>query len=56
MSDEWAATGSALKAALVAGDFDNRRTPEQYRISHQNSHAVVFASDRRPSSSATAGS
>lgn len=35
---DWA----ALKAALVADDFDNERTPEQYRISHQNSHAVVF--------------
>jgi GNAT superfamily N-acetyltransferase len=32
----------ALKGALVADDFDNRRTPEQYRRSHENSHAVVF--------------
>ncbi len=32
----------ALKAALVADHFDNNRTPEQYRLSHQNSHAVVF--------------
>ncbi|HEX4726341.1 MAG TPA: GNAT family N-acetyltransferase [Jatrophihabitans sp.] len=32
----------ALKAALVAGGFDNLRTPEQYRISHENSHAVLF--------------
>lgn len=36
---DWA----ALKAALVADDFDNLRTPEQYRRSHENSHAVVFA-------------
>jgi GNAT superfamily N-acetyltransferase len=33
---------SALKQALVADDFDNLRTPEQYRVSHQNSHAVIF--------------
>jgi GNAT superfamily N-acetyltransferase len=33
---------SALKQALVADDFDNLRTPEQYRRSHENSHAVVF--------------
>jgi GNAT superfamily N-acetyltransferase len=32
-----------LKRVLVADDFDNGRTPEQYRISHQNSHAVIFA-------------
>ncbi|MEO6703921.1 MAG: GNAT family N-acetyltransferase [Jatrophihabitantaceae bacterium] len=32
----------ALKAALVADDFDNGRTPQQYRSSHLNSHAVVF--------------
>jgi len=32
----------ALKDALVADDFDNLRTPEQYRRSHENSHAVVF--------------
>jgi len=31
-----------LKAALVADDFDNGRTPEQYRRSHENSHAVIF--------------
>jgi GNAT superfamily N-acetyltransferase len=36
---------TALKAALVAGDFDNGRTPEQYRLSHQNSHAVIFGRD-----------
>jgi ribosomal protein S18 acetylase RimI-like enzyme len=36
---DWA----GLKAALVAGSFDNGRTPEQYRRSHQGSHAVVFA-------------
>jgi GNAT superfamily N-acetyltransferase len=33
---------SALKRALVADDFDNLRSPEQYRRSHENSHAVVF--------------
>ncbi len=36
---DWA----ALKAALAADDFDNGRTPEQYRISHENSAAVIFA-------------
>lgn len=35
---DWA----ALKAALVADDFDNHRTPEEYRLSHLGSHAVVF--------------
>jgi GNAT superfamily N-acetyltransferase len=35
---DWA----ALKQALVADDFDNQRSPEQYRRSHENSHAVVF--------------
>ena len=35
---DWA----ALKQALVADDFDNLRTPHQYRRSHENSHAVVF--------------
>lgn len=35
---DWA----ALKRALVADDFDNLRSPEQYRRSHENSHAVVF--------------
>ena len=34
---DWA----ALKAALGADDFDNGRTPEQYRRSHLNSHAIV---------------
>jgi GNAT superfamily N-acetyltransferase len=34
---------TALKEALRADDFDNGRTPEQYRISHQNSAAVIFA-------------
>ncbi|MFN2519315.1 MAG: GNAT family N-acetyltransferase [Jatrophihabitantaceae bacterium] len=42
-----AATGdvdwTALKAALVADHFDNGRTPEQYRLSHERSHAVAFA-------------
>jgi GNAT superfamily N-acetyltransferase len=33
---------TALKAALVADDFDNLRTPEEYRRSHVGSHAVVF--------------
>jgi GNAT superfamily N-acetyltransferase len=32
----------ALKQALVDDDFDNLRTPDQYRRSHENSHAVVF--------------
>ena len=35
---DWA----ALKAALVDDDFDNHRTPEEYRRSHEGSHAVVF--------------
>jgi GNAT superfamily N-acetyltransferase len=35
---DWA----ALKQALVADDFDNLRSPDQYRRSHENSHAVVF--------------
>ncbi|MEO7260379.1 MAG: GNAT family N-acetyltransferase [Jatrophihabitantaceae bacterium] len=33
---------SALKRALVADDFDNLRSPDQYRRSHENSHAVIF--------------
>jgi len=33
----------ALKEALQADDFDNGRTPEQYRSSHENSAAVIFA-------------
>lgn len=36
---DWA----ALKEALGADDFDNGRTPEQYRLSHENSAAVIFA-------------
>ena len=35
---DWA----ALKQALADDDFDNGRTPDQYRRSHENSHAVVF--------------
>lgn len=35
---DWA----ALKAALAADRFDNGRTPEEYRRSHENSHAVIF--------------
>ena len=35
---DWA----ALKAALTADQFDNGRTPDQYRRSHENSHAVVL--------------
>ncbi|HEY2172307.1 MAG TPA: GNAT family N-acetyltransferase [Mycobacteriales bacterium] len=35
---DWA----ALKAALAADQFDNGRTPEEYRRSHENSHAVAF--------------
>jgi hypothetical protein len=31
-----------LKAALAADRFDNGRTPEEYRLSHENSHAVIF--------------
>jgi len=33
----------ALKQALTADDFDNGRTPAQYRLSHENSSAVIFA-------------
>ena len=36
---EWA----RLKAALVADDFDNGRTPEQLRRSFENSAVCVFA-------------
>lgn len=39
---DWA----ALQQALVADDFDNGRSPEQYRRSHGNSHAVVFGRDQ----------
>ncbi len=35
---DWA----ALKSALAADQFDNGRTPEEYRLSHENSHAVIF--------------
>jgi GNAT superfamily N-acetyltransferase len=35
---DWA----ALKAAVAADWFDNGRTPQEYRRSHENSHAVVF--------------
>ncbi len=33
---------AALKAALAADRFDNGRTPEEYRRSHENSYAVIF--------------
>ena len=32
----------SLKSALVADDFDNGRSPAEYRRSHENSHAVIF--------------
>ena len=32
----------ALKAALAADDFDNGRTPEEYRRSHEQSYSVIF--------------
>ena len=32
----------ALKRALAADRFDNGRTPQQYRRSHEHAHAVVF--------------
>jgi len=35
----------ALKQALTADDFDNGRTAAQYRLSHENSAAVIFAFD-----------
>ena len=35
---DWA----ALKRALAADQFDNGRTPQEYRRSHENSHAVIF--------------
>ena len=41
-SDLAAVDWAELKAALAADDFDNGRTPEQYRRSHENSHAVIF--------------
>lgn len=31
-----------LKEVLAADQFDNGRTPQEYRRSHENSHAVVF--------------
>lgn len=37
---DWA----ALKAALVADNFDNGRSPDEYRRSHENSHAIIVAS------------
>ena len=33
----------ALKATLKADDFDNGRTPEQYRLSAENSYLNCFA-------------
>jgi ribosomal protein S18 acetylase RimI-like enzyme len=39
-SVDWA----ALKSALAADRFDNGRTPDEYRRSHENSHAVIFGS------------
>jgi Acetyltransferase (GNAT) family len=33
---------SALKAALARDDFDNGRSPQEYKRSHENSHAVIF--------------
>lgn len=38
---DWA----ALKATLAADDFDNGRTPEQYRLSAENSALNCFALD-----------
>jgi GNAT superfamily N-acetyltransferase len=38
---DWA----ALKDDLRKDEFDNGRTPEQYHLSHERSHAVVFARD-----------
>lgn len=35
----------AMKAVLRADDFDNGRTPEQLRVSFQNSFAAVVAYD-----------
>jgi len=32
----------ALKSALVADNFDNGRSPDEYRRSHESSHAVIF--------------
>ena len=33
----------ALKHALSEDDFDNGRTPDQFRLSFENSHSVCFA-------------
>ncbi len=33
----------ALKSALSADDFDNGRTPDQLRLSFENSHSFCFA-------------
>lgn len=35
----------ALKATLVEDDFDNGRTPQQYKISFENSYLCVLAYD-----------
>lgn len=34
-----------MKATLTADDFDNGRTPEQLRVSFENSYAAVVAHD-----------
>lgn len=34
-----------MQRVLIADDFDNGRTPAQYRISFANSHAFVIAYD-----------
>ena len=34
-----------MKATLSGDDFDNARTPEQLRVSFENSHAAVVAFD-----------
>lgn len=41
-SDPTGVDWAALKQALAEDHFDNHRSPDQYRRSHQNSHAVVF--------------
>jgi ribosomal protein S18 acetylase RimI-like enzyme len=38
---DWA----AMKATLVADNFDNERSPEQYRLSFENSAYTVIAYD-----------
>jgi len=35
----------ALKSALVADDFDNERTPEEYERSARNSHTNIYVYD-----------